>query len=335
GQNPGLWLNLAQRDTNAALQRDGQDVDALTAEASVLRTEGVRRMNQEEDPVAPLQMAIRVADQGIRLDPSQIVLLNIQNSALLTWISVTGMQGTFQRAAALPYLEAAKREAQSHPDEAYFQANVGSLAQAMARAELDLGQDPQSDALEALRAYEAALRRQPNHVAFHRGVLVADAFLARARAKAGIDPGPVLTEARQAYDRARGLGVPLDTLSPYLLEVLTANLEWARVQHREVRPLLEAGRRLEAGLAYNGENPEEILGIGLRFVIAWLRLDLPDQREPARQRGQALARRMNRQRSLDPTLWSSLATFESLYGNETAARAAEARAAAVVSRRRS
>jgi hypothetical protein len=325
-RSPELWLAQARADAREALRRDPADLDALTAQASVLRTEGFQRVNQGRDPTGPLEAAVRVVGEGLSRDPSLVVLLNIQSSALLTWISVTGMRGTYDRAKALPYLDTALRMARAHPTEVYYQGNVGGLAQAMAWADLAVGEDPGADAREAIRAYEAALRMQPRHVAIHRGILLAQAALVEAAARQGKDPGGPLAEARRTFQRARDAGVPLQTLAPYLMKAVLAEATWREGKGLDPRPLLDEAGGLSALLSFDSEDLDEVMGVDLRYLAQRIRMGPPAQAEAAARRGQGIAQRLSAQHSLDPATWEALAAFQAACGHPAAAARDRARA---------
>ena len=328
-QDPDPWLGQADQDAAEALRRDPRDLDALTARAAVLRTQGFRLMNEGQDPAGKFKEAIQVADQGIRLDASQIILMNIRNSALFLWTDASAMRGTYSRAEALPFLEEARRLAQAHPTQAYYQASLGGLAQAMARAELTMGGDPRPEARETIRAYEAALQDQPRHVGLLRGVLMGQSVLAKALARDGQDPGEIVAEARKAFQRAQDAAVPLQTLAPFYAEVLLAEAFWRRGRGLDPWPHLEEAGRLMPLLARADQDQDYVLGIRLRYLALRLRCGPGSQAAAARREGTAAAARLARLGSVEPAVWTDLVSFLEAAGDPVAASRALARAKAL------
>ncbi len=328
-RDPEPWLSQAGQDAEESLRRDPQDLDALTARAAVLRTQGFRLLNEGRDPTALLKAAARAADEGLRLDPSQVILMNIRSAALLTWIRVAGMQGGYSRAEALPYLEESRRLAQTHPSEPYYQGNLGGVAQAMAAAALYCGGDPRPEARETILAYEAGLKAQPHHVGFHRGVLIGQADLAMAQARDGEDPGGVVAEARAAFQTARSAGVPLQSLAPYLVQALTAEAAWGRSRGKAITPVLDEIDRLAPLLADAEEDADMVAGVRLKALALRIEAGPPAQAAAARVAGRIPAGFLARRGSMDPAAWAGLAAFERACGNLEAARKALARAKAL------
>ena len=328
-RDPDPWLSQAKGDAAEAFRRDPQDVESLTAQASVLRTEGIRLQNLGQDPSAAFKEAARVADRGLGLDPTQIILMNIRNSALFLWTDASAMRGTYSRAEALPFLEEARRLAQVHPAEAYYQASLGGLAQAMARAELAMGGDPRPEARETIRAYEAALQVQPRHVGLLKGVLIGQSVLAKALARDGQDPGEILAEARKAFQRAQEAGVPLQALAPFYVEVLLAEASWKRGRGLDPWPHLEEAGRLMPLLAHADQDQDYVLGIRLRYLALRLRCGPVSQAAAARREGTAAAALLARLGSVEPVVWADLASFLEAAGDPVAASRALARAKAL------
>ncbi len=324
-KDPGAWLIRAKMDAEEALRRDPGEVEASAARASVLRTEGFRLMSQGEDPSPRLQEAMAAADQGLRQDPAHIVLMNIRNSALLAWIDHARLRGTYQRAAALPYLQQARAEAKAHPGDAYFQANLGGVALAVARAEVDSGGDPSADAEEAVLAYEAALKTQPRHVGFHRGILMARAAQARAMTWDGRDPEVVLAQARTEFQRAREAQLPLATLAPYVMDALLSAATRAQTQGRNGRGYLDEASQLLPHLESTTEDPVELGTIRLHYIVLMLRSGSTDLRGS----GEAVARSLVRLRPVNPSFWMTLAEFRDACGDADAAAQARARGRAL------
>lgn len=328
-RDPDPWLAQADLDAAEALRRDPQDLDALTARAAVLRTQGFRLMNEGHDPAGKFKEAVQVADQGIRLDASQVILMNIRNSALFLWTDASAMRGTYSRAEALPFLEEARRLAQAHPAEAYYQASLGGLAQAMARAELTMGGDPRPEARETVRAYDSALQGQPRHVGLLRGVLMGQSVLAKALARDGQDPGEIVVEARKAFQRAQDAAMPLQTVAPFYAEVLLAEASWRQGRGLDPWPhLVEAGRLMPL-LARADQDQDYVLGIRLRYLALRLRCGPVSQTAAARREGTAAAARLARMGSVEPAVWADLASFLKAAGDPLAASRALARAKAL------
>ncbi|WP_243294068.1 protein kinase domain-containing protein [Geothrix mesophila] len=330
-KDPGAWLTRAKTDAEEALRRDPGEVEASTARASVLRTEGYRLMSRGADPSPRLQEAMAAADQGLRLDPTHLVLMNIRNSALLAWIDHARLRGTYQRAAVLPHLQQARTEAKAHPDDAYFQANFGSVALAVARAEVDPGGDPSADAEEAVLAYEAALKTQPHHVGFHRGILMARAAQARAMTRDGRDPEAVLAQARTEFKRAREAQLPLATLAPYVMDALLSAATRAQAQGRDARGYLNEASELLPHLESTTEDPVELGTIRLHYTVLMLRsgLMLRSDRTDLRVSGEAVVRSLVRLRPVNPSFWMTLAEFRDACGDADAAARARARGRAL------
>lgn len=328
-RNPDPWLAEAAGEAGQALQRDGSDLDALTAQASVLRTRGLYRLNLGQDPAGDFREAARVADRGLRLDPSQIILMNIRSSALLVLIDALRTRGTYVRQEVLPYLEEARQMAQAHPDEAYYQGNLGGIAQAMARADLSSGVDPGADAQETIRAYEAALRGNPGHVGFLRGVLIGQSVLARAQAREGKDPREVVGEARRTFQDAQRASAPCATLAPLLLEALVAEGDWRRRHGADPSPVLTEAERLAPLLSEADEDAEQVVGIRLRYLALRLRCGPSGQSSSVRLEGRRLSQFLARHGSRDPVVWADLADFERASGDPGSAARALARAKAL------
>ncbi len=328
-RDPEPWLSQAGRDAEEALHRDPRDLDALTARAAVLRTQGFQLLNEGKDPTVVLKAAARAAEEGLRLDPAQIILMNIRSAALLTWIRVAGQRGTYTRQEALPFLEESRRLAQAHPSEPYYQVNLGGVAQAMAGAALYTGGDPRPEAREAILAYQAGLKAQPHHVGFHRGVLIGLADLAMAQARDGEDPCGVVAEARGAFRTARTAGVPLQSLAPYLAQALTAEAAWSRSKGKPVSPVLDEIDRLAPLLAGAEEDADLVAGIRLKALSLRIEAGPPAQAAAARVAGRGPAGFLARRGSMDPAAWAGLAAFERACGNGEAASKALAHAKAL------
>lgn len=327
--DPDPWLAQADLDATEALRRDPQDLDGLTARAAVLRTQGFRLMNEGQDPTRKFKEAVQVADRGIRLDSSQIILMNIRSAALLTWIRVTGMRGTYVRQEVLPFLEESRRLAQSHPSEPYYQGNLGGVGQAMAAAALYTGGDPRPEAREAVRAYEAGLMGQPHHVGFHRGVLIGLAYLALGQARYGEDPVKIVVEARQAFQAARAAGAPMQSLAPYFTQALTAEATWKFSHGEDPRSDLDEIDHLTPLLAHPIEEPDMVAGVWLKALALRIRVGPAASTLGARLEGYRLVAFLARQGSSDPIAWDGLATFELACGNREAGSKALARARAL------
>jgi serine/threonine-protein kinase len=323
--DPGDWLAQAKVDASEALRRDPNEVEACTAQASVLRTEGFRMLSRGADPSQRLKEAIAAADQGLRLDPGHIVLRNIRYSALLFWIDAGRLRGTYDRDAVVPYLQEARAMVEAHPEEAYFLGSLGGLAQAAARAEAASGGDPTVDAEEAVRAYEAGLKTQPRHAGFHRGILLARAAQAKALARDARDPTAVVDQARAAFLRARDAQVPLATLAPILMDALVSGATFVSAQGQDPDGYLEEAGRLQAHLDPVPEDPVELGAIRLRYVALALRTDHRLQSPGLREKGEALARSLVRIKPADPEFWRALAQFHEACGNLAAASQARAR----------
>jgi serine/threonine-protein kinase len=312
--DPGVWLTQAKTDAAEALRRDPREVEAFVAQASVLRTEGFRLLSRGEDPSPRLKEAITIADKGLRLDSGHLVLQNIRNAALLAWIDITRLRGTYDRAAVEPYLREARTLVQAHPEDAYFQANLGGVALALARAEEASGGNPSIESEETVRAYEVSLATQPRHVAYHRGILLARAAQARALARDGRDPGAVVDLARAAFERARGAQVPLSTLAPFFMDALLSAATYARTHGRDPGGYLEEAGRLPIQLDSSLEDPAEPGGIRLRYLALMLLTGHQPQPENSREMGEALARSLVRLKPVDPGFWYSLAAFHDALG---------------------
>ena len=326
--DPGAWLRQAKSDAAEALRRDPAEIEACTAQASVLRTDGFRRLSQGEDPSFRLKEAMAAAERGLSLDPGHIVLINIHSSALLSWIDYSRLRGIYQRAEVVPYLQGARTSAKNHPEQTYFQSSLGGVAQAMAKAELASGGDPIPDAEEAVRAYEAALKTQPSHVGFHRGVLIARAVEARALARKGGDLSRVLNQARAAFQRAQAAEVPMATLTPFYLEALTAAAAQALAKGLDPSGYLDEAASLPMQSS-NGEDPVGFGTIRLRYLTLLLRSGDRSQPPRLREDGEALARALTRIKPMDPDFWEALADFHSVLGNPAAAAQDRARGRAL------
>ena len=327
--DPGDWLAQAKADASEALRRDPNEIEACVAQASVLRTEGLRMLSRGEDPSPRLKEAMAAADRGLGLDPSHIVLLNIRNSALLAWIDSARLRGTFDRATVAPYLQEARALAHAHPEEAYYQGNLGGVAQATARAEVASGGDPTADAELAVLAYETGLKTQPRHVSFHRGILIARATQARALARDGRDPGVVVDQARKAFQRAQEAQVPLSTLAPLVMDALVSTAIQAWTQGRDPGGFLNEAGQLPFQVDERSEDPVEFGAIRLRFIALMLRTNHLPQPTRLRETGETLARSLVRLRPVDPGFWMALAQFQEANGNPAAATQARARGRAL------
>lgn len=327
--DPGAWLAQAGTDAAEALRRDPDEVEAFTARASVLRTEGFRLLSAGADPSQRLKEAMTAADRGLQLDPGHIVLMNIRNSALLAWIDHTRLKGLYRRDAVAPYLQQARATAEAHPEDAYYQSSLGGVAQAMAKASLASGGDPAADAEEAVRAYEAALKTQPGHVGFHRGILIARAVQAKALARDGRDPEGVVDLARTAFHRARKARVPLATLTPYLMEALLAAATQAQAQGRDPGGYLDEAGQLPVKQGGSAEDPVEPGAIRLRYLALLLRTGHRPQPPRLRESGEDLARSLVRLKPVDPGFWLALAQFREACGDQASAAQIRARGRAL------
>lgn len=333
--DPAAWLAQAKVDADEALRRDPGEIEAFAAQASVLRTEGFRLLSRGGDPSPRLKEAMAVADRGLRLDSGHIILLNIRNSALLAWIDTARMRGSYDRATVAPYLQEARAAAEAHPEDAYFQGDLGNVAQAMAKAEVASGGDPTADAEEAVRAYEASLKSQPRHVGFHRGILIARDAQAKALARDGRDPSAVVAQARAAYERAQNLQVPLSTLTPYFLDMLISAATHALAQGEDPGGYLEEAGRLPNNQKQRSDDPVEPGTVWLRYCALMLRTGHRPQPEGLRDSGEAAARSLARLHPVDPAFWMTLAEFHDACGNASAGALARARSRALNSRWRS
>ncbi|HEY3400346.1 MAG TPA: protein kinase [Geothrix sp.] len=311
---PGVWLAQAKVDASEAIRRDPSEVEAYAAQASVLRTEGYRMLSRGEDPSPRLKEAMASTDRGLRLDPGHLVLLNIRNSALLAWIDTTRMRGTYDRATVESYLQEARAAAKAHPNETYFQASLGGVALALARAEESSGGNPSIEVEETVRAYELSLVTQPRHVAYHRGILLARATQVRALVRDGRDPEAEVDLARTAFERARDAQVPLSTLVPFFMDAILSAATYARTHGREPIGYLEEAGRLPIQLDSSLEDPVEPGGIRLRYLALMLRVGHQPQAENLRKTGEALARSLVRLKPVDPEFWYSLAAFHDALG---------------------
>ncbi|GLH66236.1 serine/threonine-protein kinase [Geothrix edaphica] len=327
--DPGAWLTQARTDAAEALRRNPDEVEAFTARASVLRTEGFRLLSAGADPSQPLKEAMTAADRGLQLDPGHIVLMNIRSSALLAWIDHTRLKGSYRRDAVAPYLQQARATADAHPGDAYYQSSLGGVAQAMAKASLASGGDPSADAEEAVRAYEAALKTQPGHVGFHRGILIARAVQAKALARDGRDPEGAVDLARTAFHRARKAQVPLATLTPFLMEALLAAAMQAQAQGRDPSGYLDEAGQLPVQLDGSAEDPIEPGAIRLRYLAFLLRTGHRSQPPHVRESGEELARSLVRLKPVDPGFWMALAQFREACGDFAGAAQVRARGRAL------
>jgi serine/threonine-protein kinase len=331
--DPGAWLAQAKVDATEAMKRDANEVEACTAQASVLRTEGFRLLSRGEDPSIRLKETITVADSGLRMDPGHIVLRNIRYSALLFWIDAGRLRGTYDRASVIPYLQEARTMAEAHPEEAYFLGNLGGLALAAARAEVATGGDPTADAEEAIRGYEAGVKAQPRHVGFHRGIILARAAEAKAMVRRGQDPKIRVDQARSAFQRAREVHVPLATLAPYFMDTLISGATYAAPLGGQVSHfLLEEAGELLPYLDSTPEDPVELGSIRLRYIALMLRSNSQVQVAELKERGTNISRDLIRLKPIDPEFWMALAQFHEACGNPAAAALDTARSGAKHSR---
>ena len=322
-QNPDPWLAQGQGDAAEALRRDPEDVEACTAQASVLRTEGLLRMNRGEDPTPQLKAAVALADRGLRRDPGHIVLMNIRGAALLFLVDRARMGGSYDPAAFRPYLQEARNLASAHPGEAYYQGNLGTLAQAAARADAASGSDPMADAETAVAAYEASLKAQPNHAGFPRGILLARAAQARALVRDGKDPGSIVDQARETFVAAQKANLPMTSLAPWFLEALVWQAGY--VQHEGGNPnhLLDEAGKLAPMVARVPEDQVAVGAIRLRYLALALRASRPHG-SALRAEGAALVRSLARLKPIDPDYWVALGSFLDACGNHSAASRARA-----------
>ncbi|HEY3400080.1 MAG TPA: hypothetical protein VGK03_05555, partial [Geothrix sp.] len=333
--DPGAWLVEAKVDASEALRRDPREIEAHTAQASVLRTEGFRLLNQGEDPAPRLKEAMAAADRGLRLDPRHAVLMNIRNSALLAWIDTARLRGTYDRAAVEPYLREARTQANARPEEAYFQASLGGLAQAAAKAEAASGGDPTLDAEEAVRAYEAGLRAQPRNIGFHRGILIARAVQVRALVRHGRDPAAVVEQSRAAFQRAQDAQVPLATLAPFFMDALVSAATQISARGGDPAGCLDEAGRLQIYDDQSAEDPVEPAAIRLRYLTLRLRTGPRPPSPVLRRTGESIAKSLVRFRPVDPEVWRVLAQFYEVCANPAAAAQARSRGVALNVKRRS
>ncbi|HJV48610.1 MAG TPA: protein kinase [Geothrix sp.] len=330
--DPAAWLAQAKADAAEATKRDPKDVEACTAEASVLRTEGLRILSRGGDPAQKLKEAIAAADAGLQMDPGHIILQNIRFSALLFWIDATRLRGTYDRASVEPYIQEARTMVSAHPEETYFLAILGGLAQAAARAEASLGGDPAPEAKEAIRAYEACLKNQPRHVGYHRGVLLALAAQAKARVRDGRDPNTELEQARRAFRTAREAQVPLATLAPVFMDVLLSSAEYAIGNKADPSLLLEEARSLDPFIDAASEDPIEFGSIRLHYMALALRSSRRSETARLQQQGEELAKTLVRLKPIDAGFWKALAQFHESCGNPATAAQDRARGRVLAAR---
>jgi predicted Ser/Thr protein kinase len=326
---PGAWLTQAKVDASEAIRRDPSEVEAYAAQASVLRTEGYRMLSRGQDPSARLMDAISAADAGLRLDSGHIVLLNIRSSALLAWIDTSRMRGTYARAAVEPYLREARALAEAHAEEAYFQANLGGIAQALARAEMATGGNPAIDAEEAVRAYKAALKFQPAYAGYHRGIQIARAAQARDLANKRQDPKAIVDQARAAFQRAQQAHASTSTITPFFMDTLTSAASYALAKGLDPSSYLEEAGRLPLPLDQNSDDPVQPGTLRLRYLALSLRTQPPAQRARARQAGNAIVGALVRLKPVDPEFWMALADFREASGDPAGASQAKARGRAL------
>jgi hypothetical protein len=299
------------------------------AQASVLRTEGYRLLNRGMDPTPRLKEAVAAADRGLHLDPNHVVLMNIRSAALQGWIDSSRMRGTYERGVVAPYLQEAEALARAHPGEPYYMGHLGGIAQAMARAELTLGQDPSAEAVTALHAYGAGLKAQPRHVGYHRGVLIARSVQARAMLRSGVDPTSIVDLARADFQKAKEAQVPLETVASGFLECLTSKASYDFAQGIDFAgPLGEAGK-LERLLDVDSDNPVEVGTIRLNYFALALRQKPQPRFQAMRSKGQLLAQALVRRKLADPDCWLSLANFWEACGQHEEADRARAHAHAL------
>lgn len=276
-------------------------------------------LSHGEDPSPRLKEAISAADLGLGLDPGHLVLRNIRYSALLTLIDAARLRGTYDRAAVKPYLEEARAMVEAHPEEAYFLANLGGLAQAAARAEVASGGDPKADAEEAVRAYEMGLKAQPHHVGFHRGILLARAAQAKALARDQQDPKAVVGQAQATFEMARKANVPLATLAPFYLDALVSGATYSKAHGESSARYLEEAGTLLPYLDTTPEDPVELGSIRFRYLALLLRSGQAQHRGEWVDRGESLSRTLTRLKPVDPDFWVALAQFHEASGNPAAA----------------
>ena len=330
--NPAAWLTQACSDATEAVSRDPRDVEACTAQASVLRTQGLRMLSQGADPSKRLMEAVAAADRGLRVDPTHIVLMNIRSSALLTWIDSFRYRSTYDRAVVAPYLEEARAQAIAYPEEAYYLANLGGLAQAAARAEVASGGDPTADADIAVRAYKAGLKMQPNHVGFHRGILLGRAAQAKALARDGRDPSLVVEQARAAFQHARDIKVSLAPLAPVFMDALVAEGQYISMKGGDPAICLLEAEGLLPYLKSAPEDPVELGSIQLRYFALLLRTSHRPRLRRDQEKGILLARSLIRLKPVDPEFWTSLAQFYEACRDPAASARAAAQVRALMQR---
>jgi serine/threonine-protein kinase len=330
--DPAIWLSQAAVDASEAMRRDSNDVEACTAQASVMRTEGLRMMSHAEDPAPLLRAAMAIADRGLRLDPGHIVLMNIRSAALLTWIDTARVRRTYDRALVAAYLDDARAQAVAHSEEAYFQANLGGVSQAMAKAEVASGGDPTLVAEEAVRAYEAGLKTQSHHVGFFRGILIARAAQAKAFARSGKDPGTFVTQARMVFRRAREAAVPLVSLAPDFMDTLVSGASYLAAHRGNPEALLDEAGSLLPLMRANHEDSVDAGAILLRFYALQSRWGKGPQALNARARGEAIARPLIKLKPLDPEFWKALAQFQEACGTPALAAKGTARESSLAPR---
>lgn len=323
-QDPGDWLAQAKADAEEALRRNPEEVEARTAQASVLRTEGLLLLDRGEDPTARLKEAVAAADRGLELDPGHIILRNIRSTALLFLIDTARLHGTYDRAMVAPYLKEAEAQALAHPGEAYYHGILGTLAQAAARAEAAKGGDATADSELAVGAYEAGLKTQSRHVGFHRGVILALAAQAKALAQQGKDPAEPVRRARAAYQRAREAGVPLESLAPFFLDALVAEAAFREARGKDSAGLLaEAGGLLPVFAAFQAERVE-LGAIRLRYYALMVRRGPRAQVPTLQAQGERLARSLTKLKPMNPEFWRALEQFRQAGVPPAGAKAAPA-----------
>ena len=203
------------------------------------------------------------------------------------------------------------------------------MAQAAARAEVASGRDPTTDAVEAVRAYEAGLKTQPRHVGFHRGILIARATQAQALARDGQDPKNVVDQARTAFVRARTAQVPLSTLAPFFVDTLLSSATRLLAQGQDPGVYLGEAGRLQIHEVQGSEDPVGNGVVRLRYLALMVRTGHRPQPPGLREAGDTLIRSLVRLKPVDPGFWMALAQFKEACGDPAAAAQARARGKAL------
>jgi len=154
GQNPGAWVQAAQRLAEESLQAEPANLDARVALAAALRMEGVWKLTRGEDPTSSLGQALLHCRKGLASSREHPLLLEtlVRTTLHLTeYLSSTGQDlGPIQELIQ-EFFPPQALEGDAGP---FLAFNLSALHIELADADLRLDRDPRPRLQRALELLE-------------------------------------------------------------------------------------------------------------------------------------------------------------------------------------